>query len=101
MPPFTDEKYGLVRAGRVVGGKFIASLLKYFESFGGGDDFRRMCVFDSLILNIDRHLGNFGVLADNNTMKVIRMASVFDNNRSLCFDLDNDKNIDWYLKKEG
>ncbi|MGN0604621.1 MAG: HipA protein [Oscillospiraceae bacterium] len=99
---FTDEKYGLVKAGRVVtGGKSISSLLAYFESIGSGDDFRRMCVFDSIILNIDRHLGNFGVLADNDTMEVIKMAPVFDNNRSLCFDLDNDqlKNIDWYLKK--
>lgn len=99
---FTDEKYGLVKAGRVVnGGKTIAELLEYFESIGSGDNFRRMCIFDSLILNIDRHFGNFGVLMDNETMEVIKMAPVFDNNRSLCFDLDNEqlKNIDWYLKK--
>lgn len=99
---FTDEKYGLVKAGRIFGGKkSIAELLAYFESIGSGDDFRRMCIFDSIILNIDRHLGNFGVLADNDTMEVIKMAPVFDNNRSLCFDLDNDqlKNIDWYMKK--
>lgn len=99
---FTNEKNGLVKAGRVVNGKkSISELLKFFESIGSGDDFRRMCIFDSIILNIDRHLGNFGVLADNDTMEVIRMAPVFDNNRSLCFDLDNDqlKNIDWYLKK--
>lgn len=99
---FTDERYGLVKAGRVVtGNRSIASLLEYFEKIGIGDAFRRMCIFDALILNIDRHLGNFGVLADNETMEVIRMAPVFDNNRSLCFDLDNDqlKNIDWYLKK--
>lgn len=99
---FTDEHYGLVKAGRVVtGSRSIALLLEYFEKIGSGDAFRRMCIFDALILNIDRHLGNFGVLADNETMEVIRMAPVFDNNRSLCFDLDNDqlKNIDWYLKK--
>ena len=99
---FTDEHMGLVKAGRVItGGKSIASLLGFFENIGSGDDFRRMCIFDSLILNIDRHLGNFGVLADNDTMNIIEMAPVFDNNRSLCFDLDNDqlKNVDWYLKK--
>ena len=41
------------------------------------------------------------MLADNDTMNIIGMAPVFDNNRSLCFDLDNDqlKNVDWYLKK--
>lgn len=99
---FTDEKYGLAKAGRVVGGrKSIAELLEYFRSIGSEDAFRRMCIFDAVILNIDRHLGNFGVMFDNETMEIKKIAPVFDNNRSLCFDLDNDqlKNIDWYLKK--
>lgn len=98
----TDEHYGLVKIGRVVtGSKSIASLLEYFEKIGSADAFRCMCIFDAIILNIDRHLGNFGVLADNDTMEVISMAPVFDNNRSLCFDLDNTqlKNIDRYLNK--
>ena len=58
-----------------------------------------MCILDALILNIDRHSGNFGVLYDNNTMQVQRMAPVFDNNRSLLFDLDNDqlKNVAWCI----
>ena len=46
--------------------------------------------------NTDRHLGNFGALIDNDTISVIRMAPVFDNNRSLLFDMDDDqlKNTD-------
>lgn len=99
---FTDENYGLVKAGRVIkGNRSVAGLLEYFDKIGSGDDFRRMCIFDSLILNIDRHFGNFGVAVDNDTMEVVKMAPVYDNNRSLCFDMDNDqlKNIDRYLKK--
>lgn len=99
---FTDEHYGLIKVGRVISGnKSVAALLEYYKKIGSGDDFRRMCIFDALTLNIDRHLGNFGVLTDNDTMEVIKMAPVFDNNRSLCFDLDNDQleNIEWYLKK--
>ena len=50
-----------------------------------------MCILDALILNTDRHSGNFGVLYDNDTMQVQRMAPVFDNNRSLLFDLDSEQ----------
>ncbi|MGN0661538.1 MAG: HipA protein [Faecalibacterium sp.] len=94
---FTDETHGLAKAAALVlRERTISNLLRYFESIGSGDSFRRMCILDALILNIDRHIGNFGVLYDNDTMQVQRMAPVFDNNRSLLFDLDNDhlKNIE-------
>lgn len=94
---FTDESHGLAKAAVLVPReRTISNLLRYFESIGSGDSFRRMCILDALILNIDRHIGNFGVLYDNDTMQVQRMAPVFDNNRSLLFDLDNDhlKNIE-------
>ena len=60
-----------------------------------------MCILDALILNTDRHYGNFGMLADNESMKLVGAAPVFDNNRSLCFDLDSDqlKNPEWYIKR--
>ena len=38
-----------------------------------------MMVFDSLIINRDRHLGNFGMLVDNNTGEYLRPALLFDN----------------------
>ena len=59
-----------------------------------------MCILDALILNTDRHSGNFGVLYDNDTMKVQRMAPVFDNNRSLLFDLDSEqlRQTEWCIR---
>ncbi|MCR5815231.1 MAG: hypothetical protein K6G15_12180 [Desulfovibrio sp.] len=39
-------------------------------------------VLDALTLNPDRHCGNFGVLYDADTLKILRMAPVFDNNLS-------------------
>ena len=59
-----------------------------------------MCILDALILNIDRHSGNFGVLYDNDTLQVQKMAPVFDNNRSLLFDLDSNqlKNTEWCIR---
>ena len=50
-----------------------------------------MMILDAIILNTDRHLGNFGVLFDTDTMQVKTIAPVFDNNRSLLFDLDADQ----------
>lgn len=99
---FTSEKYGFVKASKIFGErKTVSELLKYYESRGCGSQFRRMCILDALILNTDRHFGNFGMINDNMTMEIKAAAPVFDNNRSLFFDLDNDqlKNYEWYLKK--
>ena len=102
-PLFTDERVGLSKAARVFGGteKTIPELLAYFESIGSGDDFRRMCVLDAIILNPDRHYGNFGVLFDNDTMQILGMAPVFDNNRALLPELDDRQLLepDWYIDR--
>lgn len=96
-PLFTTEQQGLAKAASLVPQeRSIRNFLRYFESIGSGDAFRRMCILDTLILNIDRHIGNFGVLYDTETLQIQKMAPVFDHNRSLLFDLDNDhlENID-------
>lgn len=91
-PLFTSETAGLAKMAAVNRGEHtIAGLLDYFASIGSEDAFRRMMVLDAVILNIDRHLGNFGVLFDTDTMEIQTMAPVFDNNRSLLFDLDDDQ----------
>lgn len=42
-----------------------------------------LLLLDCLILNHDRHLGNFGVLRDNSTGTLLGMAPAFDNGMSL------------------
>ena len=42
-----------------------------------------MLSFDSVIANKDRHFGNLGVMRDNATGEVLRMAPLFDHNLSL------------------
>lgn len=99
-PLFTSETFGLAKAAVLTKDRTISGLLRYFEGIGNGDAFRRMCILDALILNIDRHSGNFGVLYQNDTMQVQKMAPVFDNNRSLLFDLDDSqlKNTEWCIR---
>lgn len=99
---FTTPKVGLVKAAHIVGEKHtIAELLPLFSKIGGEDEFRRMFILDAVILNVDRHLGNFGVSVCNETQEIIGMAPVFDNNRSLLFDLDDSQleKPDWYIKR--
>lgn len=57
-----------------------------------------MLVFDAVIYNEDRHFGNFGVLRDNRTGKIISPAPIFDNGLSLInYAMNNDiKDLDSY-----
>lgn len=66
----------------------------------GLEAYQDMMVFDSLICNQDRHLGNFGYFIDNNTGKYLRPGLLFDNGFSLLLgaaqnDLDH---VDDYLQ---
>lgn len=69
-PLFTSESVGLAKASAVFDGKehTIPELLQYFADIGSEDAFRCMCVLDAVILNPDRHYGNFGVLFDTITI---------------------------------
>lgn len=99
-PLFTSEATGLVKAGAIFRGEqTIPRLLAYCQALGSDSDFRRMCVLDALTLNPDRHYGNFGFLFDNRTMEILGMAPVFDNNRALFPELDEDALAapDWYI----
>ncbi|MBR5050663.1 MAG: hypothetical protein IKX75_04940 [Desulfovibrio sp.] len=60
----------------------------------GRDAYGDMMLFDSLIGNADRHLGNFGMLFDTSSGKILRMAPVFDSGMSFM------SRIDWSGKSE-
>ena len=51
-----------------------------------------MYILDFLIMNEDRHLNNFGIIRDVNTLEWIDVAPIFDNGQSL--------NIEYYDKSE-
>ena len=81
-PLFTSESVGLAKMAAIAReDRSISVLLEYFRSIGSEDAFRRMMVLDAIILNTDRHPGNFGVLFDTDTMQVKTMAPVFFRNQ--------------------
>jgi hypothetical protein len=62
-----------------------------------------MLVFDVIILNTDRHFGNFGLLVDNSTNEIVSVAPIFDNGLSLFADaLEDDLDeIEAYAKTKS
>lgn len=101
-PLFTSERIGFVSASRVLGRRAsVSELLATYEKHGAGDAFRRMCVLDALILNTDRHFGNFGFLFDNDTLELLGAAPVFDHNQSLFPHVDDSRlaELDWYARR--
>ena len=85
---FTSIDTSYIPIGRLVKTGGIKGCLDYYDRLGGefGEQLRSMLVFDALIYNEDRHLGNFGLLRDNHTGRIIAPAPIFDNGLSLfCF----------------
>lgn len=99
---FTDIDTSYIAIGYILEDSTIEDCLLYYKKLGN-DFYNELCsmlVFDALIYNEDRHFGNFGVLRDNHSGKIIRPAPIFDNGLSLFnFAMDDDiKNLEKYAK---
>ena len=89
---FTNVDVSYVPVGRIVRAGGIQKCLDYYDSLGSefGEQLRSMLIFDALIYNEDRHFGNFGILRDNHSGKIIAPAPIFDNGLSLLCYAGND-----------
>lgn len=80
---FTSENLGFAPCHDFVKTEKTEDIMRFYDKHDMLDEFRRMVVFDSLTLNTDRHMGNHGVLFNNDTMEIHSFAPIFDNNYSL------------------
>lgn len=82
---FTDIDTSFIPIGRLVSRGGIDACIAYYKELGEAayQELASMLVFDAVIINEDRHYGNFGVLRDNHTGKVVGPAPIFDNGVSL------------------
>ncbi len=82
---FTSKEYSFVPVGRLVRRGGMNAVRKYCAELG--EEFTAllddMIIFDAVILNTDRHYGNFGFLVDNKTNKIVAPAPLFDHGNSL------------------
>ncbi len=99
---FTDIDTSFIPIGNILKKLTLKECLDYYKNLGN-DFYEQLCsmlVFDALIYNEDRHFGNFGVLRDNHTGRIVAPAPIFDNGLSL-FNYampDDFKNLKEYAK---
>lgn len=81
---FTNEEVGFIPLRKLVDcGTALDGLLEFFNHLGCREQFQRMLVLDAVIFNVDRHLGNIGLLVENDTQKPLGIAPNFDFNLSM------------------
>lgn len=101
-PLFTDENTGFIPIYHALGADYFQNHLiddpQTWQVIGdqyGIEPWEDLLLFDAVIANEDRHLGNFGFLVDNNSNQIKSTAPLFDHGNSLFFNATNEefKNI--------
>lgn len=88
---FTSKSVSFVPASSLINNSKITHIIEWYDRHGWKDELADMLVFDAVIRNTDRHLGNFGFLVDNQTNELLGPAPIFDNGLSLyCYVMDDD-----------
>lgn len=102
---FTSEQYGYVPYNAVDANRTtsVLDVVDLMGAYGFEKDTRDMFVFDAIVFNEDRHKGNFGFIADNDTHEIVSMAPLFDHNVALlCYAEEEDfSNLEKYLEEKG
>lgn len=82
---FTSKDYSYLPIGRMVTAGGMETVREYYQSLGKEyiDALNAMLVFDAVILNTDRHFGNFGFMVNNKTNKITASAPLFDHGNAL------------------
>lgn len=100
---FTSKDYSFLPVGRIVTSGGMNAVREYYKKLGKEfvEALNDMLVFDALIMNTDRHFGNFGFIIDNKTNKIVAPAPLFDHGNALLNfagrdDLENDKALKAY-----
>lgn len=84
---FTDENTGYVPMAAYLIARNstgnLSDVLEVIKELEFESEFYHMLAMDAVCVNTDRHLGNFGFLADNDTGEIKSFAPMFDHNMSL------------------
>ena len=82
---FTSKEYSFLPVGRVVTSGGMKAVREYYEKLDQTfvDALNDMLVLDAIIMNTDRHFGNFGFIVDNKTNKIVAPAPLFDHGNAL------------------
>ena len=105
-PLFTSKDVAYLSMDHYMAIHGITDSGKYMDvlqELGLLDQYLNMVLFDCIICNSDRHLGNFGVLAETRDYTPISLSPIFDNGMSLgvFWMPDNDKDIIRFALESG
>jgi len=99
---FSSKRLSFIPVCHLVSDGGWRAVLDYYKNLGDEfyDSLVDMLIFDVIIVNTDRHFGNFGFLVDSYTNKIVKTAPIFDNGLSLFHDLLDDEMefLDKYAK---
>ena len=99
---FTSRELSYIPTGRIITEGGWEAVINYYQLLGEKfyNSLVDMLIFDAVICNEDRHFGNFGLIVNNKTNRVIDTAPIFDNGLSLFnYAMPEDlNNIDTYAK---
>lgn len=94
---FTSEELGYLRIADVEAWSeysYLSDMIKLYSNNKWLNQFVDMITLDALILNIDRHLGNFGFFRDNRTGKLAEPTPIFDNGAGLAYSIKPVNNLE-------
>lgn len=82
---FTDIHTAFIPARQLLSTGGLQECFNYYTRLGRvfSDTVASMLILDAVIYNDDRHLGNFGLLRNNRTGKIVGPAPIFDNHFAL------------------
>ena len=75
-----------------------ADIIDEYSKRVGDKQLADMFIFDALILNEDRHKGNFGFIFDTDTYEIVSAAPLFDHNVSLLYYAEKEDFNEKYIK---
>lgn len=90
---FTSEEYGFASFASRYAVDTFDDIFNIMDELGLRQKFNDIMVFDALVYNTDRHLGNFGFLVNNDTFDILDLAPIFDNGFGLLPFYTMDKDI--------
>lgn len=102
---FTSKEESYIPVGYIKTKGGMKAVWEFYKTLGAPfiKALSDMLVFDALICNVDRHFGNFGVLADSRDNKIMKPAPLFDHGNSLfnyawAEDWKSEKNLEAYIE---
>ena len=93
---FTNSSYSFIPFHRLSSSENLREMIEYYKHFPNFEIFAAMLIGDAIVVNVDRHQGNHGCIANAYTNKLIYVSTGFDYNLSLLANNDFESKDDLF-----